>query len=205
MVNDLRAYDEDLAQKIKKYINDYSVSNGYGPSVREIAEEMKIHSSRAGRYMALLYERGEISRNAKGIYESNAISRTNTETESVAILGSVPCGPLTEVEECIEGYLRLPTAMIGKGKFFLLTAQGDSMVDAGINDGDLVLIRQQEEAKIGQIVVALVDHEVTLKRLRYQEETREYYLHPENKRMKDIFVDHFVIQGIAVKVFKDLV
>lgn len=204
-MSDLRAYDENLAEKIKAFINDYSASNGYGPSVREIAEKMSIHSSRAGRYMTLLYERGEISRNAKGIYESNAISRTNTETESVAILGSVPCGPLTEVEECIEGYLRLPTSMIGKGKFFLLTAQGDSMTDVGINDGDLILIKQQEEAEVGQIVVALVDNEVTLKRLQYQEETNKYYLHPENKRMKDIFVDHFVIQGIAVKVFKDLV
>ena len=205
MVIDLRAYDEELAEKIKAYINEYSAANGYGPSVREIAEEMGIHSSRAGRYMALLYERGEISRNAKGIYESNAISKMSFETENVAILGSVPCGPLTEIEECIEGYVRLPTSMIGKGKFFLLTAHGDSMIDAGINDGDLILVKQQEEAEQGQIVVALVDNEVTLKRLRYQKETNKYYLHPENKQMNDIFVDHFVIQGVAVKVFKDLI
>ena len=204
MVNNLRAYNEDLAQRIKEYINEYSTLNGFGPSVREIAEEMGLHSSRAGRYMALLYERGEISLNTKGIYESNAISKMSYETENVAILGSVPCGPLTEIEECIEGYVRLPTSMIGKGKFFLLTAQGDSMTGAGINDGDLVLIKQQEEAEVGQIVVALVDNEVTLKRLRYQNEANKYYLHPENKQMNDIFVDHFVIQGIAVKVFKDL-
>jgi len=123
---------------------------------------------------------------------------------SVAILGAVPCGPLTEVEEYVEGYVRLPESLIGHGRFFLLTASGNSMVGAGIQDGDLVLIRQQETAEIGDIVVALVDNEVTLKRLEFDEDRKSYYLHPENKRMRDIYVDQLTVQGVAVKVLKDL-
>ena len=78
------------------------------------------------------------------------------------------------------------------------------MVGAGIQDGDLVLIRQQETADIGDIVVALVDNEVTLKRLEFDEDRRSYYLHPENRRMRDIYVDNLTVQGVAVKVLKDL-
>ena len=78
------------------------------------------------------------------------------------------------------------------------------MVDAGIRDGDLVLIRQQNTANIGDIIVALVENEVTLKRLGYDEAEHRYYLHPENKRMKDMYVDSLEIQGVAVKVIKDL-
>ena len=73
-----------------------------------------------------------------------------------------------------------------------------------MQDGDLVLIRQQENAQVGDIVVALVDNEVTLKRLKYDTEKDAYYLHPENPRMDDIYVDQIQVQGVAVKVIKDL-
>ena len=201
----MRAYDEDFALKVKKYIEDYCEQNGCGPAVRDISAALNVHSSRAGRYMILLYERGEITRNTRGVYESLSLSNNSNETKNIAILGSVPCGPLTEVDEYIEGYARLPKSLIGEGKFFFLTASGESMIEAGINDGDLVLIRQQETAEVGQIVVALVDNEVTLKRLGYNEKKKRFYLHPENKSMKDIDVENLSIQGIAVRVLKDLI
>ena len=117
----------------------------------------------------------------------------------------VPCGPLSEEYECIDGYVRLPVSFVGNAKkCFLLTASGNSMIDAGINDGDLVLVRQQEEANYNDIVVALVDNEVTLKRYRPDNENGVIVLHPENKRMKDIVVDECKIQGVAIKVIKDL-
>ena len=78
------------------------------------------------------------------------------------------------------------------------------MVDAGIDDGDLVLVRQQETAEYNDIVVALVDNEVTLKRYRPDPANRRIILHPENKRFKDIIVDGCQIQGVAIKVIKDL-
>ena len=78
------------------------------------------------------------------------------------------------------------------------------MIDAGINDGDMVLVRQQEEANYNDIVVALVENEVTLKRYRPDRGRGVIILHPENKRMKDIVVDECKIQGVAIKVIKDL-
>lgn len=78
------------------------------------------------------------------------------------------------------------------------------MIDAGINDGDMVLVRQQEEANYNDIVVALVENEVTLKRYRPDRGRGVIILHPENKRMKDIVVDECKIQGVAIKVIQDL-
>ena len=87
----------------------------------------------------------------------------------------------------------------------MLQASGDSMIGAGINSGDLVLIKKQSTAEFGQIVVALVDNETTLKRLKKSKSTNEIYLHPENPDYNDIYLDSdLVIQGVAVKVLKDL-
>lgn len=78
------------------------------------------------------------------------------------------------------------------------------MIEAGIDDGDLVMVRKQEIAEPGQIVVALIDNEATLKRYYPEPENHRVRLHLENRQMDDIFVDHCVIQGVAVKVLKDL-
>lgn len=199
----MRTKDERMLQIIKEYVDDYCDSNGYGPSVREIADAVGLSSSSTQRYLVQLKEEGRVSSGKKG-YESRAIAMTEKAMRSVAILGAVPCGLLTEAEEYIEGYVRLPESFIGKGKFFILKASGNSMIGAGINDGDMVLIRQQNNANIGEIIVALVDNEVTLKRLAYDQEQECHYLHPENKRMKDIYPDNIEVQGVAVKVIKDL-
>ena len=199
----MRTKDEDLLQEIQDYIEEYCDTNGHGPAVSEIADAVGKGKSLVFYYLAALVEQERITRTTRG-YISNDLANTEQSMRSVAILGAVPCGPLTEVEEYIEGYVRLPESFVGKGKFFLLKASGNSMIRAGINDGDLVLIRQQETAKIGDIVVALVDNEVTLKRLQFDDERKSYYLHPENGRMRDIYVDELQVQGIAVKVIKDL-
>ena len=120
------------------------------------------------------------------------------------ILGKVSCGVPKFAEENIEEYVRLPVALFGRGQFFILRANGDSMIEADINDGDLVLIRQQNYADEGQIVVALMDDEATLKRYYPEPEKQLIRLHPENSRMDDIYVSDCIIQGVAVKVLKDL-
>ena len=79
------------------------------------------------------------------------------------------------------------------------------MIGAGINDGDLVLVKLQNTANIGEIAVVLVNNEVTLKRLAYSTEKETYYLHSENKKMKDIYPEDIEIQEIAVKVIKNLI
>ncbi len=138
-------------------------------------------------------------------YETDITRATETNMVAVPKLGYEPCGPLTEEFECIDGYVRLPVSFVGNtAKCFLLSASGNSMVDAGVSDGDLVLVKQQETANYNDIVVALVDNEVTLKRYRPDPENRRIILHPENKRMKDIIVDECRIQGVAIRVIKNL-
>ena len=133
---------------------------------------------------------------------------TSTKTKAAAIrvpvLGTIACGIPKFAEENIEDYVRLPVALFGKGNFFILRAYGDSMIEAGIDNGDLVLIRQQNYADEGQIVVALMEDEATLKRFYPEPKKHRIRLHPENSRMDDIYVDNCEIQGVAVKVLKDL-
>jgi repressor LexA len=123
----------------------------------------------------------------------------------VPILGAVSCGLPNFAVENIEEYVQLPVALFGQGPFFLLRAFGESMIEAGIQDGDLVLVRQQDYANAGQIVVALIGNdEATLKRYYPEPEHNRICLHPENSTMEDIYVSNCAIQGIAVKVLKDL-
>jgi repressor LexA len=136
--------------------------------------------------------------------ETDHISKTERATVSVPMVGFIPCGPLCEEEEQIDGYVRLPQSFVGKGDFFLLTASGESMIEAGIDDGDLVLIRKQSFAKSGDIVVALADGKNTLKRYFPMDKEKKIRLHPENSQMEDIFVSECVIQGVATKVIKNL-
>ena len=119
-------------------------------------------------------------------------------------LGEIACGIPKLAEENVEEYVKLPVSLFGEGPFYLLNAYGDSMTEAGIDDGDMVLVRQQDTAEPGQIVVALIGDEATLKRYYPEPENHRIRLHPENKTMTDYYTDHCEIQGVAVSVFKDL-
>lgn len=200
----MRSKDKDLLQRIKEYVENYCDRHGYGPSTREVALEMGIGNGTASRYLRELENQGELSRGKVG-YESNSYTMTNRGMNSLPIfINGVPCGPLTEIEGIVEGYVKLPETFTGKGKFFMLRASGYSMIDADIHDGDYVLVRQQSTAEVGDIIVALVDNMVTLKRLMFDVNEQQYYLHPENSEMEDIYVDDIAVQGVAVKVIKDL-
>lgn len=122
----------------------------------------------------------------------------------VAVLGRVSCGLPKYAEENIEEYVSLPVSLFGQGRFFILRADGESMIEAGIEDGDMVVIRQQSTASEGQIVVALVEDETTLKRYYIDKRRRCVRLHPENSEMEDIYVNDCIIQGVAVHVIKAL-
>ena len=126
------------------------------------------------------------------------------ETTPVHLLGSIACGPFNFGEENILETYQFPTSFTGKGEFFLLRTFGESMIDAGIGPGDLVLIRQQNTANPGEIVVASVGDETTLKRYYPEPEKGRIRLHPENESMEDMYVKDCLIQGVAVKVIKDL-
>lgn len=133
-----------------------------------------------------------------------SFTKNKAQTVRVPVLGQIACGIPKFAEEYIEEYIKLPVSLFGEGNFFILRAYGDSMIEAGINDGDMVVIRRQDTASPGQIVVALIDDEATLKRYYPEQKKRRVRLHPENKTMEDIIVPDCVIQGVAVKVLKDL-
>ena len=195
---------QDLTNKIKHFIEEYYGQYGTSPTIRCIAENVGCSKSNVSIYIDYLKEQGLMEIGENG-YETDVTKATDTKVVAVPKLGYVPCGPWSEEYECIDGYVRLPASFVGNAKLcFLLTATGNSMIDVGINDGDLVLVRQQNEANYNDIVVALVENEVTLKRFRPDPENKRIILHPENKRMKDIVVKECKIQGVAIKVIKDL-
>lgn len=200
----MRTKDKALIKEIKRCIEAYYADYGDTPSVRYIADEVGGSKSNVQRYLDYMQATGILQTGEDG-YETDVIRATDARTISVPKLGYVPCGPLSEEYECIDGYIKLPLSFVGDtSKCFILTASGNSMIDAGIRSGDLVLVRQQPTANYNDIVVALVDNEVTLKRYRPDPENEQIILHPENKRMKDMIVKDCVIQGVAIKVIKDL-
>ena len=186
---------------IEDYINSYRNRQGSAPTVRQIASGVGLAVGTVSKYLSYMRENGVLD------YDGHR-SVTTRKTRGfmnmlyVPLLGAVSCGVPKFAEENIEEYVCLPESLFGKGDFFLLRARGDSMTGAGIEDGDLVLIRQQSTAEYNQIVVALVDDEATLKRFRPRENS--VCLHPENNCYEDIIVDSCVIQGVAVKVIKGL-
>ena len=195
---------QDLTNKIKHFIEEYYGQYGTSPTIRCIAENVGCSKSNVSIYIDYLKGQGLMEIGENG-YETDVTKATDTKVVAVPKLGYVPCGPLSEEYECIDGYIRLPASFVGNAKScFLLTATGNSMIDVGINDGDLVLVRQQNEANYNDIVVALVENEVTLKRFRPDPENKRIILHPENKRMKDIVVRECKIQGVEIKVIKSL-
>lgn len=149
---------QDLTNKIKHFIEEYYGQYGTSPSIRCIAENVGCSKSNVTIYIDYLKEQGLLEI-GEGGYETEVTRATETNVVAVPRLGYVPCGPLSEEYECIDGYVRLPASFVGNAKkCFLLTACGNSMIDAGIHDGDLVLVRQQETANYNDIVVALVDN-----------------------------------------------
>lgn len=128
----------------------------------------------------------------------------NREIICIPILGKIACGDLSEAIQENDEYFPISETVLGSGEFFVLTANGDSMIDAGIDDGDLIIIRRQSTADNGQIVLAIVDNETTLKRLVKNEEEKTVILHPENTKYEDMEYKNLEIQGIAVKVIKTL-
>lgn len=187
--------------KIEQFVSGFTDNYGVSPTMQEVADGVGVSKATVHRYISQMCEDRTIDFSG---WRTMKTTKTKIQAISVPVLGEIACGIPKFAEENIEEYVRLPVALFGRGNFFILRAYGDSMVEAGIDDGDLVLIRQQDTAEEGQIVVALIDDEATLKRFYHEPENHRIRLHPENSHMADIFVDRCEIQGIAVKVLKDL-
>ena len=198
----MRSKNPAYFELLIRFIDDYIDNSGRSPSTQEIASGTGLSPATVSRYLSRMREDGIIDYSG----HRNIVTKRNsaTETNAVPVLGSVSCGIPKFAEENIEEYVKLPVSLFGKGDFFLLRASGNSMIDAGIDSGDLVLVRRQDYAAPGQIVVALMEEEATLKRYYPEPQNGYIRLHPENKDMVDIIVDSCLIQGVAVHVIKEL-
>ena len=199
----MRRKNPELLTEIKEYIEGYYLQNRQSPSTTKIADAVGIARGTAYKYLVEMAKRNMIEYNGQDI-STDVTRKYNTEQTQTPIIGSVPCGSPQYEEENIEEYVSLPTAIFGKGDFFILKASGQSMIEAGIDDGDLVVVRKQIEANEGDIVVALVDNQNTLKRYYRDDENKKIILHPENKKMKDIIVEECFIQGVACNIIKSI-
>ena len=200
----MRSKDQELMRSIIDFINDYHLEKYTTPTMQEIADKFNLAKSSASRYVAVMRENGMLE-HTKGKSGMKTLSMNKFDNVSLApVVGTVACGKPLLAEENVETYLPLPTSILGKGKFFILKAHGDSMKNAGINDGDYVIVRKQDSAEVGQIVVALIDDEATLKRYYLDNERQQVRLHPENDKYEDMYFDNIIIQGVAVKVIADV-
>ena len=188
--------------RLVSFINDYSRDHNESPSARQIAAATGIPRTTLQRMLMTLADRGVLDYDGENVVTEMSV-KINNETTPVGIIGSIPCGNLALEDAAVEEIVRLPVSLAGRGELFMLHARGDSMTGAGIDDGDLVLIRKQEEAQHGDIVVAYIEGEGnTLKRLHRYGNT--VFLHPENPKYRDIPVTDCKIQGVAVSVIKML-
>lgn len=194
--------NRDSLDQIVSFVNAAYRKDHHSPSLRQISSGTGIPKTTLHRMLQTLADAGIIDYDGETVV-TEQISKTSEETTPVGIIGSIPCGNLSLEEESIEEIVNLPTALFGKGDLFLLHASGDSMTGAGIDDGDLVLIRKQEEAQSGDIVVAYIEGEGnTLK--RYRQYGNTIFLHPENPKYRDIPLLNCKIQGVAISVIKSL-
>ena len=189
---------------------------GYGPTVREICQSLGLSSpSTVHVHLKALEEKGLIKRDP---LKSRSITLTHPHDESsvienviapsfgraveVPLVGNVAAGSPILAEENITDTMTLPTDIVGDAPSFMLSVRGDSMIEAGINDGDYVVVKEQPVANNGDIVVALIDDGATVK--RFYREKDHIRLQPENSSMDPIITRDCSIAGKVVAVFRRL-
>ncbi|MBA3842474.1 MAG: transcriptional repressor LexA [Actinobacteria bacterium] len=202
-------------QEIWNYLVEYVDLHGYPPTVREIGEQVGLASpSTVHAHLANLERAGLLRRDPTKPRALELIGRERREPMSqldeardvsrLPLLGEIAAGGPLLAEQYIEEYIAMPASTKGD---FLLRVKGESMIDAGILDGDLVIVRRQQDARNGEIVVALAGadelaDEATVKTF-YREENR-IRLQPENASMGPIYAEHVQILGRVVGVFREL-
>ncbi len=188
-------------------INAFTAEHGYPPSVREIGERVGLSSSSTiHSHLKTLERRGLLQRNpTKPRALRTEHSRPNNIPDAVVmpILGRVAAGVPITAQEDLEGEFVLPASFVSRGSDgFMLRVQGDSMIDAGIFNGDLLVVRPQPNANNGEIVVAMLDGEATVK--RFYRESGRFRLQPENATMEPIYANDVDIVGRVEAVVRKL-
>ena len=203
----MKVMSESVFNSIIEFIDEYYFANNTVPTMQEIADAIKLNKSNVSRNLQAMKERGLIETTGgwRGI-RTKKMSKVLADTVRVPIVGSIACGTPMLAEENIESYIPISSSILGPGKFFALHACGDSMINANIEDGDFVIVRQQNTAEEGDIIVALSDGCNNLKYFYRNKRKGCAILRSANeaKGYKDIEVYDLQIQGVAQNVIKRL-
>ncbi len=206
----MRYRDRSLMEKIKAYVERYAMENGGAtPTNTEIGDEFAIGRVNAYRYLKAMDELGMLRYRDGRIHTERIDKIAPIGDMSPSYIDSIPAGTPDEIEAHVSEYVSIPEVFVEnqKGPFYILKVSGDSMVDAGIDSGDLVIVRKTPEARAGEIVVALTRGSGnTLKRVK--EDGDGLYLWAENESWSDekrFFGRDFTVQGVAVRMVKNVV
>jgi len=198
-------------EKLLQFINNFQIKSNVTPSFDEMKDGLGLKSkSGIHRILSALEERGYIKKlnnRARAIevlkFPNNKTKYSNNNSITIPILGKIAAGHPIEAITDNTNYIDIPQSLLGKGEYFLLEVEGDSMINAGIFDGDQVIIEKRNDAKNGEIVVALIDNnEATLKRI--YKRGQQLALQPENPAFKTVIYgpDRVQIQGILKQLFR---
>ena len=205
----MRSKDPALMEKICNFVGDYYRQQHATPTVREIAASLGICAATAYNYLVEMDKRGMLRYENGEVTGLPKIIKTETGYFSAPLVGSIRCGN-PELEEAeVEMYVSLPEALFGKGEFYLLRAEGDSMEDKGISEGDMLLISRRSDCRVGDVVVALDENnENTLKVYGGMDEKTGnailLYANEAGYPGKRILVKKLAVQGVARHVIKQL-
>ena len=193
-------------QEILDYIKEEILKKGYPPAVREICEAVHLKStSSVHSHLETLEKNGYIRRDptkprAIEIIDEDFLFNSRREMAQIPIIGRVAAGVPILAEQNIQDYFPIPAEYMPNAESFMLKVKGESMINAGIMNGDTVLVQRQSDAKNGDMVVALVDDSATVKTFFKEED--HIRLQPENDTMEPILVDHCEILGKVFGVFR---
>ncbi len=198
-VKQLTLKQEDILSFIKDSIRE----EGFPPTVREIGDHFSITVKGAYDHVKAIEKKGFIKmeqNKSRAIVIVQDADAAPVDAVAIPLLGRIAAGSPILASENIEEYLSFPRAMFKSGDFFALHVKGDSMVEGGIHDGDIAVIKKQNTAQNGEIVAALVEDEATLK--RFKATGGKVHLIPENPAYKPIVTTNVTILGILKAVFR---
>lgn len=196
----MRVLNQEILQRVEEYNIAYQKEHGISPSFRQIMQALSLSSlATVQRYILVLEKEGRITRTKFG--KICPLPQLKSSGLTVTpLLGEIACGQPNFAVENIEGNYALPKELFGDGQLFMLRAAGESMIEAGIAEGDLLVLKRTSSADDGEIVVAMIEGNATLKRLYHR--GKKIVLHPENHKMKDIIVPSCEVQGVLVSCIK---
>lgn len=190
---------KDKSEEVLAYLQSYISENGYPPSVREICKECDLKSTAtAFGYLNYLADSGLINKAGR---KKRAVSLKQTSV-TIPLIGTVAAGEPIFASQNYEGYYTIPGNMFSGNDLFMLNVHGSSMIKIGMLDGDKIIVKKQESADNGDIVVALVDDSATVK--RFYKRDGKIVLHPENDDMSDFIFDDVTILGKVVGLLRNI-